>query len=67
MNKRSIPTGCQTLRRKKKHLCNGKIYSQYKQKQSGKQIATVLIVGRTGRRLLLENATIEEIRQILES
>jgi DNA-binding transcriptional regulator YbjK len=44
-----------------------KWYQEYKQKQSGKKIAKVLIVGRNGRRLLLENATIEEIRQILES
>ena len=44
-----------------------KWYQEYKQKQSGKKIAKVLIVGRNGRRLLLENATIDEIRQILES
>ncbi|MEY2912846.1 MAG: hypothetical protein RLZZ184_2155 [Cyanobacteriota bacterium] len=44
-----------------------KWYQEYKQKQSGKKIAKVLIVGRNGRRLLLENATIEQIRQILES
>ena len=44
-----------------------KWYQEYKQNQSGKKIAKVLIVGRNGRRLLLENATIEEISQILES
>ncbi|MCX5982675.1 MAG: hypothetical protein NTY89_12975 [Nostocales cyanobacterium LacPavin_0920_SED1_MAG_38_18] len=44
-----------------------KWYQEHKQKQSGKKIDKVLIVGRNGRRLLLENATIEEIRQILES
>ncbi|MGM3306442.1 hypothetical protein ACSQ6I_10735 [Anabaena sp. WFMT] len=44
-----------------------KWYQEYKQNQSGKRIAKVLIVGRNGRRLLLENATIEQIRQILES
>ena len=44
-----------------------KWYQEYKQQQSGKKIAKVLIVGRNGRRLLLENATIEEIRHILES
>lgn len=44
-----------------------KWYQEYKQKQSGKKIAKVLIVGRNGRRLLLENATIDQIRQILES
>ena len=44
-----------------------KWYQEYKQKQSGKKIDKVLIVGRNGRRLLLENATIEEIRHILES
>ncbi|MGI2902846.1 hypothetical protein [Tolypothrix sp. VBCCA 56010] len=44
-----------------------KWYQEYKQKQSGKRIEKVLIVGRNGRRLLLEDATLEEIRQILES
>ena len=44
-----------------------KWYQEYKQKPSGKKIAKVLIVGPNGRRLLLENATIEQIRQILES
>lgn len=34
-----------------------KWYQEYKQQQSGKKIAKVLIVGRNGRRLLLENAT----------
>jgi hypothetical protein len=42
-------------------------YQENKKKPSGKKIAKVLIVGRNGRRLLLENATIEQIRQILES
>ncbi len=44
-----------------------KWYQEYKAKQSGKRIAKVLIVGRNGRRILLEDATLEEIRQILES
>ena len=44
-----------------------KWYQEYKQQQSGKKIAKVLIVGGNGRRLLLENATIEQIRQILAS
>ncbi|MEH2211813.1 hypothetical protein [Nostoc sp.] len=44
-----------------------KWYQEYKAKQSGKRIEKVLIVGRNGRRLLLEDATLEEIRQILES
>ena len=44
-----------------------KWYQEYKQKQSGKRIEKVLIVGRNGRRLLLEDATLQEIRQILES
>jgi hypothetical protein len=35
--------------------------------QSDKKIEKALIVGRNGQRLLLENATIDEIRQILES
>ncbi|BAY12916.1 hypothetical protein [Calothrix sp. NIES-2098] len=44
-----------------------KWYQEYKPKKSGKRIEKVLIVGRNGGRLLLENATIEEICQILES
>ena len=44
-----------------------KWYQEYKVKQSGKRIEKVLIVGRNGRRLLLDDATLEEIRQILES
>ncbi|MEH2140170.1 hypothetical protein [Nostoc sp.] len=44
-----------------------KWYQEYQAKQSGKRIEKVLIVGRNGRRLLLKDATLEEIRQILES
>ncbi|MFN6567034.1 hypothetical protein [Dendronalium sp. ChiSLP03b] len=43
-----------------------KWYKEYKQEQPGKRIDKVLIVGRNGRRLLLEDATLEEIRQILD-
>lgn len=43
-----------------------KWYQEYKQNKSGKRIEKVLIVGRNGRRLLLKDATLEEIRQILE-
>ena len=41
-------------------------YQEYKQGKSGKKIEKVLIVGRNGRRLLLENATPNQIKQILE-
>lgn len=34
--------------------------------KAGKKIEKVLIVGRNGRRLLLEDATIEQIQKILE-
>ncbi len=44
-----------------------KWYQEYKQGKSGKKIAKVLIVGRNGDRLLLENATVEQIRKVLES
>jgi hypothetical protein len=44
-----------------------KWYQAYKAGKSGKKIAKVLIVGRKGERLLLENATIEQIRKVLES
>ena len=43
-----------------------KWYQEYKQGKSGKKIEKVLIVGRNGRRLLLENATLDQIKQILE-
>ncbi|MFB2979330.1 hypothetical protein [Microseira sp. BLCC-F43] len=43
-----------------------KWYQEYKLQQSGKRIAKVLIVGRNGQRLLLENATLEDIRKALE-
>ena len=42
-----------------------KWYQEYKQSQSGKKIDKVVIIGRNGQRLLLEDATVEEIRQIL--
>ena len=43
-----------------------KWYQEYRKGESGKKIEKVLIVGRRGRRLLLENATIEQIKQILD-
>jgi hypothetical protein len=44
-----------------------KWYQEYKQGKSGRTIEKVLIVGKDGKRLLLENATLEDIRKILES
>jgi hypothetical protein len=44
-----------------------KWYQEYKQGKSGKKIQKVLIVGRNGEYLLLENATVEQILKILES
>jgi hypothetical protein len=44
-----------------------KWYQEYKTAQSGKRIEKVLILGGNGRRILLEDATLEEISQILES
>ena len=43
-----------------------KWYKEYQQGKSGKKIEKVLIIGRNGQRILLANATIEQIRQILE-
>jgi hypothetical protein len=43
-----------------------KWYQEYKQGKSGKKIQKVLIVGRNGEYLLLENATVEQIQKILE-
>jgi hypothetical protein len=43
-----------------------KWYGEYKKGKSGKKIEKVLLVSRSGQRLLLENATIEQIQQILD-
>lgn len=49
-----------------------KIYSWYqawqkrKEQESDKTVEKVLLVGRNGQRLLLKNATIEQIQQILD-
>jgi len=43
-----------------------KWYQEYRKGESDKKIEKVLIVGRRGGRLLLENATIEQIKQILD-
>ncbi|HEY9744151.1 MAG TPA: hypothetical protein V6C90_26980 [Coleofasciculaceae cyanobacterium] len=43
-----------------------KWYKEYKQGKSGKKIEKVLLVSRRGKRLLLENATLEQIKQILD-
>jgi DNA-binding transcriptional regulator YbjK len=43
-----------------------KWYQDYKKGKAGKKIEKVLIQGRNGRRLLLENATLEQIKQILD-
>ena len=47
-----------------------KIYNWYqkykKRNESGKKIEKVLIVGKNGKRLLLEDATIEQIKEILD-
>ncbi|MEG5037947.1 MULTISPECIES: hypothetical protein [unclassified Microcoleus] len=43
-----------------------KWYQEYKKGKSGKKIEKVLLIGRRGRRLLLENATIDQIKQILD-
>lgn len=42
-------------------------YQEHKQSEAGKAIEKVMIIGRNGRKLLLEDATVEEIRQILSS
>jgi hypothetical protein len=43
-----------------------KWYGEYKKGKSGKKIEKVLLVSRSGQRLLLEDATIEQIQQILD-
>ena len=44
-----------------------KWYQEYRQSQSGKKIEKVLIISSSGERLLLENATIEQISHILQT
>ena len=46
-----------------------KIYAWYqrRRKQSDQGIDKVILIGRNGRRILLSKATVEQIRQILES
>jgi hypothetical protein len=43
-----------------------KWYQEYQKGKSGKKIEKVLLVGRNGRHLVLENATLEQIKQILD-
>lgn len=42
-------------------------YQEYRQRQSGKSLEKVVIIGRNGDRILLEGATVEDIQKILES
>ncbi|MBE7383661.1 MAG: hypothetical protein F6J95_019855 [Leptolyngbya sp. SIO1E4] len=42
-------------------------YQEYRQGKSGKSLKKVVIVGRNGDRLILENASVEQIQKILES
>jgi hypothetical protein len=44
-----------------------KWYLEYRQGKNGKKIEKVLLVGRNGNRIVLENATLEEIKQLLDS
>lgn len=44
-----------------------KWYKEYHAGKNGKTIEKVLLVGRNGQRVLLRNATLEQIKQILES
>lgn len=41
-------------------------HQEYRSSQSGKAIAKVVIVGKNGDRLILENATVEQIQKIIE-
>jgi hypothetical protein len=44
-----------------------KWYLEYRQGKNGAKIERALIVGKNGKRIVLENATIEEIKRILDS
>jgi hypothetical protein len=42
-------------------------YQKYRQQTPATRIEKVVLVGRNGQRILLENATIDQIKQILDS
>lgn len=44
-----------------------KWYLEYRQGKDGAKIDRVLLVGKDGQRIVLENATIEEIKRLLDS
>lgn len=44
-----------------------KWYGEYRQGKNGAKIDKVLLVGRNGQRILLEHATLEEIKRLLDS
>jgi hypothetical protein len=44
-----------------------KWYLEYRQGKNGAKIDKVLLVGKDGRRIVLENATLEEIKRLLDS
>jgi hypothetical protein len=44
-----------------------KWYLEYRQGKNGATIDKVLLVGKDGRRIVLENATLEEIKRLLDS
>lgn len=44
-----------------------KWYLEYRHGKGGEKIERVLLVGKDGQRIVLENATIEEIKQLLDS
>lgn len=42
-------------------------YQNYRRKQPKPKLDKVLLIGRNGQKLVLENATVEQIKQILDS
>jgi hypothetical protein len=44
-----------------------KWYLEYRKGKNGAKIEKVLLVGRDGKRIVLEHATIDEIKQLLDS
>jgi len=44
-----------------------KWYQEYRQGKNGAKIDKVLLVGKNGQRIVLENATLEEIKRLLDS
>jgi hypothetical protein len=60
----AIPTGILSTMTIAEKLYNW--YQKYQKKDSGKSIENAMIVTEKGRRLLLKNATVEQLKELLD-